>query len=610
MIMAKDIAQALAARAEEVARYLLPAGKLENHEWKIGSVEGEPGKSMGVRLTGSKAGVWCDFADKKSGDLLDLWAIVRSLSLKDAIIEAKEYLGIPQGQLIRPEAFKEKSFKRPANTKATKLAPHSPVRNYLINERKLTNETLEAFKMGEYERTIVFPYLRDGVLIQMKYLSIDRPDGKKKMWTEANCEPCLFGWDALDPKTRTITLCEGEIDAMSLHQYGFQSMSLPFGGGGGAKQSWIEYDFERLNVFDKIYLCLDNDEQGKMAMHELVDRLGRHRCMFVELPHKDANACLQAGVTTEQIQECFKRALNLDPIELKQGCTHVENVIAKFYPTNDIEKGIILPWERARGKLLLRPSELTILTGINGHGKSQFVGHMLLEAMSQDLKVCIASLELKPDTLLMRLTRQATAMKLPSPDYIRAVHSWYEDKLWIFDLLGNAKSARVLEVFKYARQRYGIDLFIIDSMMKLDIAEDDYRGQKAITEQASDFKNEHDCHVIVITHPRKGMDESRLPGKLDVKGTGAITDLADNCFTIWRNKSKHDKLEECHSKHVPPPSEIINQNDALFICDKQRNGEWEGKIPLWFHADSLQYLDYSSQSPHRYVDYSVNPNRG
>ncbi|CAM4461007.1 MAG: hypothetical protein LEGION0403_FIIPPAGN_01331 [Legionella sp.] len=74
--------------------------------------------------------------------------------------------------------------------------------------------------------------------------------------------------------------------------------------------------------------------------------------------------------------------------------------------------------------------------------------------------------------------------------------------------------------------------------MKLDIAEDDYKAQKAFMEQLCDFKNQHSCHIHIVIHPRKGANESLPPGKLDNKGTGAISDLADNCFTIWRNKEK------------------------------------------------------------------------
>ncbi|QMT61829.1 hypothetical protein [Legionella sp. PC997] len=59
-------------------------------------------------------------------------------------------------------------------------------------------------------------------------------------------------------------------------------------------------------------------------------------------------------------------------------------------------------------------------------------------------------------------------------------------------------------------------------------------------EQLCDFKNQHNCHIHLIAHPRKGADESQPSGKLDNKGTGAISDLADNCYTVWRNKLKEE----------------------------------------------------------------------
>jgi twinkle protein len=73
-VKAAELAALLARDAEGVARMLLPNGKREGHEWRAGSTDGEAGKSLGVHLTGAKAGVWCDFATGENGDLLDLWA--------------------------------------------------------------------------------------------------------------------------------------------------------------------------------------------------------------------------------------------------------------------------------------------------------------------------------------------------------------------------------------------------------------------------------------------------------------------------------------------------------------------------------------------------------
>ena len=71
-ISAHEIAQGLAARVLDLSVFLLPNGYREGAEWRCGSVAGEPGDSLGVHLTGTKAGIWCDFSTGQKGDALDV----------------------------------------------------------------------------------------------------------------------------------------------------------------------------------------------------------------------------------------------------------------------------------------------------------------------------------------------------------------------------------------------------------------------------------------------------------------------------------------------------------------------------------------------------------
>jgi twinkle protein len=57
----------------------------------------------------------------------------------------------------------------------------------------------------------------------------------------------------------------------------------------------------------------------------------------------------------------------------------------------------------------------------------------------------------------------------------------------------------------------------------------------------------------------------------------------DNVFIVWRNKTKALEREQDGTTDESAP-------DALLSCEKQRNGEWEGRIPLWFEPDSQQYV--------------------
>ncbi len=54
---ANELSQRMASEAAAIAQYLFPNGKRQAGEWRLGGLSGEPGKSMGIRLTGAKAGV-------------------------------------------------------------------------------------------------------------------------------------------------------------------------------------------------------------------------------------------------------------------------------------------------------------------------------------------------------------------------------------------------------------------------------------------------------------------------------------------------------------------------------------------------------------------------
>lgn len=95
LIPVNEIAAMLAERIDVLAAELLPHGKRTGAEWRVGSLHGEAGGSLGVHLRGAKAGVWCDFAGRGRGDALDLVAAVRCGGDKrQAIAWAMSWLGL------------------------------------------------------------------------------------------------------------------------------------------------------------------------------------------------------------------------------------------------------------------------------------------------------------------------------------------------------------------------------------------------------------------------------------------------------------------------------------------------------------------------------------
>lgn len=607
MMTPSELSDQLWNQVERVAKYLLPNGKRESHEWVAGSINGESGKSLKVNLAGKK--VWSDFAEGTAGDLLDLWVAVRDCGLHQAMTEAKEFLGIKDDD-HHFSAKQQKKFSRPDRKKVASYLTKTEKHIEYLATRGISAETAKLYEVasakvwnGERElEALAFPYKRDGELLQVKRISTERPDGKKVIMAEGDCEPCLYGWQAIPKNMRIVILCEGEIDCMSYYQYGFPALSVPFGGGKGAKQQWIEFEYHNLDRFDEIWISMDSDEVGQAAAREIATRLGEHRCRLVKLPHKDINECLMAGISSDDIVGYLERASFFDPEELYSAREFYQDTINAFYGKE--QSLFYSPWECLNHNFAFRQAELSLVNGVNGHGKTEVVGHMALEAMRQGVKTCIASLEIKPGILLKRLTRQSTCLKLPPQLEIESAFKFYDDRLWLFGLTGTAKSDRLIEIFTYAWKRYGIELFIIDSLMKCGIGDDDYNGQKAFVDALCDFKNKTNTHVLLVTHSRKGDSEEKPTGKMDVKGSGSITDLTDNLFIIWRNKLREkaiqkeqqgEELDDKERKALAAPASVL-------MLEKQRNGEgWEGGIPLYLDPASHQFLPTETASPFSYI---------
>lgn len=597
---ANDIARQLAGQVEGVVRALLPKGKRQGHEWRVGSVGGEPGESLGVHLTGEKAGVWSDFSSGDSGDLIGLWMAVKGLDLRDACKEAMDYLGIREDRIDPPR----KVYSKPTREGVQKLSAEH--RAWLETDRRISPEAIAAYRVATRDGAIMFPYLRDGELIGAKYRKLP-----KEFRQDAGCEPVLFGWQVVPHSARDVLICEGELDAMAWLTYGVPALSVPMGGGTGAKHGWIETEYERLSLLDTIFVSMDSDEAGQSATRDLCERLGRERCRVVTLPHKDANECLMRGVSRADMINALRDARTMDPSELRD-IGEFEDAIWSEY--NRVDGGIVLPFKKTRNDLVLREGEVSLWAGVNGHGKStlasQIVGYIALE----QARACVASMEYRTPLWMMRMNRQMAGQAKPTEAFCRHIVRQVKGRLFAFDVQGAAKGRRILEVFRYARRRYGIGLFLLDNLTKCGFADDDYSGQKAFTEELCDFARTEGTHVMMVAHMRKGEGEDRPAGKMAVKGSGGITDMVDTVVEVWRNKPRERAVRDAKEAAIATktsdweallPEKHKDSPDALMLVHKQRATGREPTFALWYEPGSTQYLEKSTYQARAMVEFSI-----
>jgi twinkle protein len=251
------------------------------------------------------------------------------------------------------------------------------------------------------------------------------------------------------------------------------------------------------------------------------------------------------------------------------------------------QRGRVLPWQKTETLFRLRPSELTIWAGENRAGKSALLNMVTMGLAAQGEKVLIVSLEMKPTDTIDRALRQFARTYEPTVRHVDALLTWATDRIWLYDYVGAMSVQKLLPAMRWAATELGVTHIVIDSLMRLGTGETDYDAQKAAIDALCTFKHDTGCHVHLVAHSRKPANAANRgeTSRYDVKGSGTISDLADNVIVVVRNEAKERKAAAGEDVSEDEP-------DTLLVVDKQRHGSaWTGALKLWYVGYCQQWIE-------------------
>jgi twinkle protein len=271
-----------------------------------------------------------------------------------------------------------------------------------------------------------------------------------------------------------------------------------------------------------------------------------------------------------------------------------EGLIDEFHG-DKARLGLNMPW-RALNWFDIRPHETTVWTGYNGHGKSLILGHVILSLMDQGEKAAIASMEMTAQKTMARMAQQALRSYIPGAEDLAKFSEWTDGKLWILNKQESVHWEKIIGVINYAIEEHGVTQFVVDSMMKCGISPDDQNAESAFMENLTGVSQATGCHIHLVAHGRKPFDERVRMTKYEIRGTGHISDKADNVIIMSRNIERERAL-----KNNPTEDQIErykNQPDAWLTVDKQRHGTGElGDLWLFYNTDSTSYCTRPNCAP-------------
>ena len=110
---------------------------------------------------------------------------------------------------------------------------------------------------------------------------------------------------------------------------------------------------------------------------------------------------------------------------------------------------------------------------------------------------------------------------------------------------------------------------------------------------------------------RKNEGEDYPSGKMGVKGSGGITDMAATVVEVWRNKAREKAVSRAAEVDEPLSEKYQPTGpcgaDTLLLVHKQNATGKEPAIRLWFDRDSTQFLAHHDHRPRPMLPFSVVP---
>lgn len=559
-----------------------------------------------------KANAFHCFACQKNYDIIDLY-LDQGLTFLQAVQKLFDNVGLEysfgeRGKQVKP------SYKYPMREIGN---DRTAVEEYLA-KRKISKKTLDYTDIQSDEKgNIVFHYYdANDVLLNTKYRPSHKIEkGESKCWfqKDADTTPILFNMNRIDP-TKPLIVTEGEIDSLSIIEAGYSNVvSVPNGAGS---LNWINECWDWLEQFNKIIIWADNDTPGIKMKNECVRRLGSWRTSFIEISDEDKRPDGSICKDANEILYFFGKDKVLEyvnnPID-----TPIEGVIDLAMAEDidyDLMPGLYTKIPELDEKIVkLFYSQLIILTGKSGEGKSSFLSSVIMaQALEQYENVYIYSGELSPSnvknwltTSLMgreNITMKNSVVRVFNKEKYAKLKDWMKERVFIHDNTKGIDEDSILRTMEESARKKGCRVFCIDNLMSLNLNDgttDELKAQTLFVNRLKNFANKFQALVVLVSHPRKGAVNVSNIGKDDIAGSSNIVNLADLVISVKRYNEKEKRGETNSRGDYIKGCEPTPYDVCIEVIKNRINGQVP-KIDLYFDFPSMRFYKTPSQLWYRF----------
>lgn len=441
-----------------------------------------------------------------------------------------------------------------------------------FKSRGISLNTLQRFGVTADEKRICFNFYKDGELVNIKSRYPE-----KNFTLEKGAETPFYNHDEIKD-TKTIVICEGEIDALTIYELdpNLPAVSLPNGAPGlSFLDKYLEDGDDKLEHLDEIIIATDNDKIGIIARDNLIARLGIHRCSYLSYPKgsKDINEVL-LNEGRESALEVLKTRKRKD-IPALATAEDWEGDITEFI-LNGFPKGIHCGDSNIDDVFTIGRWEFIVVSGTPNVGKttafdwltSKYVKH------NPDLNIGICSPESNTAVQITKIARHYLERDIVGEGEVK------EDVIDCMTLINdrytfikttemdNMSADEIIGKMKAMNKMRGTNFFIVDPFNYIEREKDE--EIVTVLRKFSNFAKMYNSPVVLVAHPRKMEKQDdgnyKVVKPYDIAGSNDFYNIPDTIVSFWRD--------------------FINKGPTTGHIQKVRN-EWLAECPGYFE---LEYL--------------------
>lgn len=495
---------------------------------------------------------------------------------------------------------------------------------YLQTERGLSTDTIKKWHLGLKTETkeqhkiedidgpvdwLMIPYLtRNGDIANVKYRTL--PPAPKRFKRLYGGESILFGEHLLPDKKgliKRVYMTEGELDAITLDQYGFGPALSTTTGAASFSPRW--YDLIVNSGASEIFLLYDSDVGGRKGAEKLVKKFNDDQRKVYDILIEDAKDCNEYFLTHDA-DDFTKLLETVRPAEM-------EYVLSPGAVLDRLEEQIFLSGNAFNGIPSMFPNLnelidggygngfLTTIIGGPGTGKTSLITQELLQMGTHGMNTYLCCLELPEEMVMRKVINHLFHIPINGITQ-EHIHKYRQEIEQRGMYIGRGptgrnfreKLDRLVETFQIAIRRFDLKCLAFDNMHYFVRSKENEQAELGMLSEAlKALAMEANIPVIGLGQPRKFNRSERIIDNDDVKGSGSIEQDSDNMILMWRPTIK-TKIEDfgksLGQKQNMSPLTLLRVAKARYSPG--------GETLLYFHGELSTFRALSEEETKRLME--------